>query len=89
MKMDREGLGAGGRVDITIALDQLVNRAFVLSASAHSRSWGHDMDGHIPAIRGTVLHPCLRADFELAFDFGFAVNHEFHYFSFPTLRDLR
>ncbi len=87
MKMDREGLSAGGRVDIVV--DRLVNRAFVLSASAHSGSWGHDMDGRIPAIRGTVLHLCLRADFELAFDFGFAVNHEFHYFSFPTLRDFQ
>jgi hypothetical protein len=89
MKMDREGWVQAAAL-ITIVQDRLVNRAFVLSASAHSRSWGHDnVDGHIPAVRETVLHLCLRADFELAFDLGVAVNQEFHYFSFLTLRDFQ
>ena len=71
---------------ITIALGPFVNRAFVLSASAHSRSWGHDnVDGHIPTVRGMVLHLCLRAYFGLAFALGVVVNQEFHYFSFLTL----
>jgi hypothetical protein len=38
------------------------------------------MDGTIPAIRRTVRRLLRRADLELAFDLGVAVNHEFYYF---------
>jgi len=77
MKAGREGW-AGGRVEITVVGDRLLEYAgYVSLVQVHSGARSHDdAQGDVPAFLGAVLHSDFGAHSELAFDFRLAIDQE-------------
>ena len=77
MKAGREGW-AGGRIEITIVGDRLLEYAgYVSLAQVHSGARSNDdAKGHVAACLGAVLHTDFGARSQFALDFGLAIDQE-------------
>jgi len=77
MKAGREGW-AGGRIEITIVGDRLLEYAgYVSLAQVHSGARSNDdAKGDVAACLGAVLHSEFGARSEFALDFGLVIDQE-------------